>query len=204
MKSYAPLVAAALFTLTAATSAQADTYYLNQTNLTADGYADGVSYIKVDVTQPTAGEIQFTVTPQDPISNALLMGFGFNTTGTTITASQIQGPTGWTAGGSGRDDGFGVFQFNLSADHGKDRVAPLTFDITGLSAGVGPRNFFANSTGATGEQNVAFVAHVANLSNSLTGYFGGPAPVPVPAAAWLFASGLVGLVGVARRRGTSA
>jgi hypothetical protein len=29
---------------------------------------------------------------------------------------------------------------------------------------------------------------------------GGPAPIPVPAAAWLFGSGLMGMVGVARRR----
>ncbi|HKJ10296.1 MAG TPA: hypothetical protein VKA76_14505, partial [Gammaproteobacteria bacterium] len=101
MKSHTALVAAALFTLTAASGAQASTYYLNQTNLSGSGYADGISYIKVDVTQPTAGEIQFTVSPQNPISNALLMGFGFNTVGTTITTSQIQAPTGWTAGGSG-------------------------------------------------------------------------------------------------------
>jgi hypothetical protein len=35
--------------------------------------------------------------------------------------------------------------------------------------------------------------------------WGSPAPVPVPAAVWLFASGLVGLVGLARRkmRGTA-
>ncbi|MGA7800051.1 MAG: VPLPA-CTERM sorting domain-containing protein [Gammaproteobacteria bacterium] len=201
MRTYAGILAAGFFTLAAATSAQAETYYLNQTNLTASGYSDGVPYIKVDISKPTSSEIQFTVTPQSPISGALLMGFGFNTTGTSITTSQIQAPTGWTASGSGRDDGFGIFQFNLNADHGNNsRVSQLTFDIAGVSSAVTPLNFFANSTGAAGEQNVAFVAHVANLGNGLTGYFGGPAPVPVPAALWLFGSGLVGLVGVARRR----
>ena len=35
---------------------------------------------------------------------------------------------------------------------------------------------------------------------SVTGAVGGPSQVPVPAAAWLFGTGLIGLVGVARRR----
>ncbi|MEJ2644750.1 MAG: VPLPA-CTERM sorting domain-containing protein [Gammaproteobacteria bacterium] len=199
MKNYASMVAAALFTLAAVGNAQANTYYLNLSNMSA--FPDGTNYIKVDVTKPTTTEIQFTVTPQSPISSALLMGFGFNTTGTSTSTSQIMAPSGWSVSGSGREDGFGTFQFNLSADQGNNnRVSPLTFDITGLSAAVTPLNFFANSTGAAGEQNVPFVAHVANLGNGLTGYFGGPAPVPVPAAVWLFGSGLVGLVGVARRR----
>ncbi|MHB1140931.1 MAG: hypothetical protein ACYC1T_04120 [Sulfuricaulis sp.] len=33
---------------------------------------------------------------------------------------------------------------------------------------------------------------------------GGPAPVPVPAAVWLFGSGLLGLVGISRRKGKKA
>lgn len=35
--------------------------------------------------------------------------------------------------------------------------------------------------------------------NSASGAFLVPAPVPIPAAAWLFASGLLGLIGIARR-----
>jgi len=40
---------------------------------------------------------------------------------------------------------------------------------------------------------VAYVLH-------LSGTVGGPSAIPVPAAVWLFGSGLLGLVGVARRR----
>ncbi len=46
----------------------------------------------------------------------------------------------------------------------------------------------------------------ANIHNSefsagaLRGQLCDPAPVPIPAAAWLFGSGLMGLIGVARRR----
>lgn len=39
---------------------------------------------------------------------------------------------------------------------------------------------------------------------AITGGGAPPEPIPVPAAAWLFGSGLVGLVGVARRRRKSA
>lgn len=53
------------------------------------------------------------------------------------------------------------------------------------------------STGGSGMVNGAFIGYMANF-NVYNG--SNVAPVPIPAAAWLFGSGLIGLVGVSRRR----
>ena len=53
------------------------------------------------------------------------------------------------------------------------------------------------STGGQGMPNGPFVGYMANF-NVYNG--ANVAPVPIPAAAWLFGSGLIGLVGVSRRR----
>ena len=58
--------------------------------------------------------------------------------------------------------------------------------------------YLLERTGAAG----TLAAATTGFLNSLTGQFvvGNAAPVPVPAAAVLFASGIVGLVGLARRQ----
>jgi hypothetical protein len=48
------------------------------------------------------------------------------------------------------------------------------------------------------EQYVAIGENDKNLSHAIL--YGVPTPVPVPAALWLFGSGLLGLAGIARRR----
>ncbi len=53
------------------------------------------------------------------------------------------------------------------------------------------------STGGQGMPNGPFAGYMANF-NTYNGT--NVAPVPIPAAAWLFGSGLIGLVGVSRRR----
>jgi len=56
------------------------------------------------------------------------------------------------------------------------------------------------STGNAGRGNAFFAAHVAGFdaSGTTSGFFA--TVVPAPAAVWLFGSGLLGLIGAARRR----
>lgn len=68
---------------------------------------------------------------------------------------------------------------------------------------------------ASGEYSYDFLAsgnYYAKVTGTATGTYGGkytvtmsaePAPVPVPAAAWLLGSGLLGLVAVSRRKVTA-
>jgi hypothetical protein len=60
------------------------------------------------------------------------------------------------------------------------------------------------SSGNAAQGNVAFAAHVTDFITSdsgvTSGFFGGSTVVPVPAAVWLFGSGLLGLIGIARRK----
>lgn len=83
-----------------------------------------------------------------------------------------------------------------------------------FSAAVGSALSFFNIT--TTSSHVAHDTAYTNASSPPNGFFflgsngdltyniGAPAPVPLPAAAWLFTSGLLGLVGVARRRRAQA
>jgi hypothetical protein len=65
------------------------------------------------------------------------------------------------------------------------------FDISAIDT-AGPITFTTSGTAGAGQ-----VALNASYSIAVTG---GPSPVPVPAAAWLFGSALVGLAGIGRKR----
>lgn len=117
-------------------------------------------------------------------------------------------------------DGYGRFDVVVSAG-GQNRLDPLTFSID--VGGDTINSYFGLSSGG-GQPAVAFAAHVAGISTGAftfnadsaaaeckpatdgptcmelpSAWFGGSAAVPVPAAVWLFGSGLPGLPGVARR-----
>lgn len=63
-------------------------------------------------------------------------------------------------------------------------------------------DMFANHTIASSEDPGAagFTGWTAQWHQQGTGVYVAPAAIPVPAAAWLFGSGLLGLVGIARRK----
>lgn len=75
-------------------------------------------------------------------------------------------------------------------DYTLDELAFMSLDITGLEGQTGLLEFIINTTGA--ESANVFIP------NSISSAY--VSAVPVPAAVWLFGSGLLGLIGVARRK----
>jgi hypothetical protein len=208
----------ALLALSAASGVQAASisYYLNQSN--AEPFLpDGINYVQVTLTDATFGAdanaIRFDVTILGPLtsiagSNFGIQSFGFNTTlNTTTVFNAIAGlPSGWSKSTNSNQDGFGNFEL-VSSGNGSSRQNPtLTFYVTGI-AGDSLLSYVALSNGNAGQGNQFFAAHVVGFLDQDPGtadlssaYFGGTQVVPVPAAAWLFGSGLAALGWIRRRR----
>lgn len=176
----------------------ASTYYLNQSNT----LADGINYAQVDVLE-NGGNLDFTVSALTP-TNWKLSNFYFNLGGSVGTVSLTGLPSGWSA-----DNGQNVSSFGVFSDGGKGTGSTLQSSFT----------FTADSTVALTLANLAsnsqgwiFAAHVqcqnktnspCSSENGATSHFiAGPevAPVPLPAAAWLFGSALLGFVSLSNRR----
>ena len=228
-KSYLVAVVAGVVLL-ASQSASANSliYLLNVNNL--DFNIPGSPYLTVTIDDMgTPGDINFTVDAInfDEGTNFGIQSFGFNNTdgeGIVLTAGNLLLPSNWDFSADTNQNGFGRFEFTVS-NTGSDRMDPLMFSITGIEG-----DTFKSYTGASTldaeHGNAWFAAHVADFSTGegvggcspigldgcteiRSGWFGGgdgsepPSQVPVPAAVWLFGSGLIGLVGIARRRKSS-
>ena len=198
------LAALAVSTSTHATTVS---YFLNQSNSTA--LPDGTNYLQVTI-DDTGGNINFHVETLAPLnsiagSNYGIDMFGFNTT-QTLSAANIAfasgTPSSWGYDGTKNLNGFGNYTARLSGN-GSSRLSVLDFSIVGIT-GDTISDYIKLSTGATTEGNQYFAAHVAGItvpgSTTTSAYFGGTTPVPLPAAAWLLGSGLIGLFGIARRK----
>jgi len=146
-----------------------------------------------DSTQPTGFSI-----PLYPAAGGLPQNWGY-----TVDI--------WTGGGTGNGgfNGFGKFDVDVSDGGTANWLTPLTFNVS-----VGTIDDYIAENDKVGQ---FFAAHVTNLNQAvwgscsaadndsgactaLTGYAGDATVVPVPAAVWLFGSGLMGLVGIARRK----
>lgn len=201
------IVALALMGATAAQAASVS-YFLDQSNT----LADGPNYLQVTIDdQGAPGLINFmvaTLTPLNSIAggNFGIQTFGWNTllnTSSIPDSSIVNLPSGWVGNVNpppNTIDGFGKFDIAVS-NGGSNRLTTLTFSID--VAGDAISDYVELSSGTAGQGNVFFAAHVAGFDDgqgNTSAYFGGSTPVPVPAAAWLFGSGLLGLVGAARRK----
>lgn len=193
-----------------AANAASISYFLDQSNQ----LADGTNYLKVTISDGIGGLIDFKVETLAPLNSIASSNFGiqqfdFNTTLATLPpdSSLVNLPSGW--GGNVKPppnpaDGFGKFEFEVS-DGGSNRLSVLTFSVN--VAGDTINDYYELSSGSATQGNVQFAAHVAGFTNQCTSvspctsaWFGGGTAVPLPAAIWLFGSGLLGMAAVARRK----
>jgi hypothetical protein len=123
------------------------------------------------------------------------------------TWDQISGlPDHWSVQNNKRMDGFGKFDIRLEG-RGNARTDSLSFTVDGVSLSDFGSLFSAHVAGfewcAIDDKRRSWCG---GKDCATSAYFAGSIPVsqvPVPAAAWLFGSGLLGLIGVARRRRVS-
>ena len=117
-----------------------------------------------------------------------------------------QGTVYDTAGNYTFDTGSGVYSVDLAEGYTLGHIlfnwgAVSAIDVVNIWDANGD-SIDVDGDGVPGLAMIdgAFVGFNANFSVNAASYEVNPAVVPVPAAVWLFGSGLLGLVGVARRK----
>ena len=190
------------------TNATTISYYLDQSN----ALLDGVNYAQVTVSDSatTVGDIDFSV---ELISSAFtvsgsnfgIQNFSFNfDPALSVDASNIINinPQAWVISeGANAGGGFGKFGFQLSGN-GNSRTELLSFSITGVTDDT--INSYATISTFNPAAVENFAAHIAGFDTTdrITSaqFSGSKLIIPAPAAVWLFGSGLICLIGVARRK----
>lgn len=189
-----------LFASTAARAASVS-FYLDQSNK----LPDGTNYLSVMLTENLSGGVDFLVQTLSPLNgiagrNFGIQKFGFNFT--SNTPYEITGlPDYWRVKKDKQMSEFGRYDIRLQGK-GKARTDELSFTVTGVGLGDFDSFFAAHVAGfewcPPKEKGHRWCSGKDCVSSA---YFGGSvSQVPVPAAVWLFASGLLGLIGVARRK----
>jgi len=182
-------------------------YFIDQSN----ELPDGVNYAQVTISDSTdvAGDIDFTVELMGDAFSVSGQNFGMQTflfnhdDALSLDESNIidLSQPDWGIGfGKNAGGGFGKFDIQLSGN-GSSRTDLLTFSITGIDSDSIYSYAIGSSLNPAAEEY--FSMHIAGfdeVEGVTSAKFAGSLVVPVPAAAWLFGSGLLGLVAVARRK----
>lgn len=142
--------------------------------------------------------IYFNLDPALDASDLSLSYVGGSSTGPAAKAT-ILGNDCCKAGSDGRFD----LQMDFPSGQGFDAGETVVYDIS--LAGLTASSFDFLSASSGGSEGLYTAAHIQNTIDYGTGsgWISGEgivSPVPVPAAAWLFGSGLLALGGLARRR----
>ena len=109
--------------------------------------------------------------------------------------------SGWTVNWAGGDIDMSGDNANFSGDTG---IASVTCAVDCSDGDAYTLDFLSHTPkdgGGTSFKGVFYAFHMEGVIDAAD--VQPPEPIPVPAAVWLFGSGLLGLVGVARRKKTS-
>ena len=181
-------------------------YYLDQSN----ALLDGVDYAQVTISDSidTVGDIDFVIELLEPAftvsgSNFGMQDFLFNyDDALTVDKSNIINlSSDWKfSEGKNAGGGFGKYDIKLSGK-GSSRTETLSFTISGVEGDT--IYSYAMISSLNPEAQEYFAMHIAGfdyIDGVTSAKFAGSTVVPVPASVWLFGSGLLGLVGIARRK----
>lgn len=165
------------------------------TNSNTSSFPSGSNYAQVTLSVDSADKATFNLSLLSPLTskNFLSDSFAFNWAGSSDIRSQISTAlanagspmSNWSVSGSNGTpaqamDGFGKYNYQISATGNADRTNPVSFtmDLSGL--GLGQSDIFndlqVTSSGSNGSG--LFAAHVAGPG--LTFYLGGTTPVATP------------------------
>jgi hypothetical protein len=159
----------------------------------------------------------------NPVGNLVLGNIGFNWSGNNgIPVSIVLDATGFygagptyttgeviTGGATPASDGLTFSKYSYTLPVGPSPMATTTWNTTTIGGaactlGCNPSGTLPLSADSIGGSPMPFGPFPGWNANFDIKTITITAPVPVPAAVWLFGSGLVGLVGVARRRRKSS
>jgi hypothetical protein len=180
------------------TQAQAYTTTLDLSN---NNNFNNPPFATVTIDELLSGDIQFTIDLVGAdTSGQNIEQFGFNIFGSTsLTADNFILPTNWSAAIAPPPNTMAVFgAFDIAVQMtGSQGLDPLTFTISATGDSIAT---YATAVSTGGQPNAGSL-FAAKISSTGPGAFiGGGSPVPLPTAVWLFGSGLLGLVSIARRK----
>lgn len=190
-----------MLAFTASAGATTVTYQVNQSNK----FQDGTDYLSVDVSDDIAGQLNFDVDILPALSAYAGSGFGmqrfgFNLFGATPARINVIGLPGWSVDIDQKMGVVGTRQVTLSGNR-NFRETSLSFAVLGLTLADIDSDFAVVIGGIDTQLDVCDGNVCENIHRAIVYADAGIASVPVPAAAWLFVSGLIGLLSLGRRRG---
>jgi len=174
-------------------------YLLDQSNT----LADDIDYLLVTISDGVDGQLDFLVETQPALEEMAGTNFGIAAFGFLLSSPMQLGtddfllPDGWKAQFDKGMSEAGKFDVRLLGT-GSTRQDPLHFSVLGLTLSDILPGFASHVAGFTG----AMDDHKKHDSSGSAFFYGDTlvTAVPVPAALWLFGSGLLFLGGMAKRR----
>ena len=195
------ILACMLLLASTAARAASVSFYLDQSNK----LPDGTNYLSVMLTENLSGGVDFLVQTLNPLNDIAGRNFGIQKFGFNFTSNTLYEITGlpdyWKVKKDKQMSEFGRYDIRLQG-RGKARTDTLAFTVGGVALADFDDFFAAHVAGFEWcpDDNLKKHKWCSGKDCVSSAYFGGSvSQVPVPAAAWLFGSGLLGLIGVAKR-----